>query len=256
MLAVTPVFIVPNSFFVCRSAGGLAGIDRSDVVLGGGGDGGGGASFGDEGAAQQRQAGFETRVGQLLTSTPGSAAVSIDGRGRDAGSIGGRAHTALGTSAAVAAAAGPAGLGRAVVSAEGVEQQRQSVSSLPARHGVATGVSPETSGNTARPAALSAASGLRRSSGRLLTWGGGGRPGGSVRTSKNKILGASGMRVLMPGEGARDYSSLLKGSESVRGRGLEARVATAEAEVGRRGEGCMLVAVVLALSLSACIDKM
>ncbi|CAM9913928.1 unnamed protein product [Ectocarpus fasciculatus] len=38
------------------------------------------------------------------------------------------------------------------------------------------------------------------------------------------------MRVLLPGEGARDYSSLLRGSEALRGRELEARVATAEAE--------------------------
>ncbi|CAN0071419.1 unnamed protein product [Ectocarpus sp. 4 AP-2014] len=38
------------------------------------------------------------------------------------------------------------------------------------------------------------------------------------------------MRVLLPGEGARDYSSLLRGSDALRGRELEARVATAEAE--------------------------
>lgn len=39
------------------------------------------------------------------------------------------------------------------------------------------------------------------------------------------------MRVLLPGEGARDYASLLKGSEALRVRELESRAATAEAEV-------------------------
>jgi len=55
---------------------------------------------------------------------------------------------------------------------------------------------------------------------------------------KNRF-GGGGMRVLLPGQGARDYSSLLKGTETLRGRELEARMATAEAEVGRRfGELC------------------
>lgn len=43
----------------------------------------------------------------------------------------------------------------------------------------------------------------------------------------------AGMRVLLPGEGARDYSSLLKGAERLKGQVLESRVATAEAAVRR-----------------------
>ena len=38
------------------------------------------------------------------------------------------------------------------------------------------------------------------------------------------------MRVLLPGEGARDYSALLRGAETLKGRELESRAATAEAE--------------------------
>ena len=40
-----------------------------------------------------------------------------------------------------------------------------------------------------------------------------------------------GRRVLLPGKGARDYTSLLKGTEALRMRELESRAATAEAEV-------------------------
>lgn len=242
---------------------------------GDGGDGGGGGSsvsFGDEEAAQGRQPRFKTEEGQTPTSSPDAAASGIGagagaGAGNDGGgtgSIGGRAHTALDAMAAEEAAAaaaapvGPAGLRRAVTTtaAEGgaEEQQQQqpqqqqprqgprSTPLLPARHGVATaGARPETSGHTTRPAAaaaVSAASGLprRRGSGGPLTRGGGGsRTGGCVGRFKNSKLRGSGVRVLMPGEGARDYSSLLKGSGSVRGRELEARVATAEAEVGTVG---------------------
>lgn len=41
----------------------------------------------------------------------------------------------------------------------------------------------------------------------------------------------AGMRVLLPGQGARDYASLLKGSESFKRRELESRAVTAEAQV-------------------------
>lgn len=41
----------------------------------------------------------------------------------------------------------------------------------------------------------------------------------------------SGVRVLLPGEGARDYASLLKGAEALKAREMESRAATAEAEV-------------------------
>lgn len=41
----------------------------------------------------------------------------------------------------------------------------------------------------------------------------------------------AGMRVLLPGEGARDYLSLSKGAEALRNREMESRAATAEAQV-------------------------
>lgn len=54
---------------------------------------------------------------------------------------------------------------------------------------------------------------------------------GKSRVNAGRRASSRGARVLLPGEGARSYSSLLKGIDSVRGRELESRVATAEAEV-------------------------
>lgn len=55
------------------------------------------------------------------------------------------------------------------------------------------------------------------------------------RLTKNGAVGGRSpkrsMRALLPGEGARSYSSLLRGFDSMRERELEARAATAEAEV-------------------------
>lgn len=72
----------------------------------------------------------------------------------------------------------------------------------------------------------------------------GGRSKTSVSTQKKGLLtrksntplegggrSKTGMRVLLPGEGARDYSSLLKGTGELKAKDLEARAATAEAEV-------------------------
>lgn len=59
---------------------------------------------------------------------------------------------------------------------------------------------------------------------------------GSVRSRTPSMGKRAGMkpgmmRVLLPGEGARDYASLLKGSETRRVKDLESRAATAEAQV-------------------------
>lgn len=57
-----------------------------------------------------------------------------------------------------------------------------------------------------------------------------------VRSRAPSMGGRAGMkpgmmRVLLPGEGARDYAALFKGSETLRIRDLVSRAATAEAEV-------------------------
>lgn len=57
------------------------------------------------------------------------------------------------------------------------------------------------------------------------------RTAGNSRVNVSRRASSRGARVLLPGEGARNYSSLMKGLDSVRGRELESRVATAEAEV-------------------------
>lgn len=92
-----------------------------------------------------------------------------------------------------------------------------------------------TTGQAAHPAASASSLGRRRrsSNGRALpgaAWGC--RTDGSSRAKTAKAAAAAGIRVLLPGQGARDYASLLRGSGTSRGRELEARVATAEAEVG------------------------
>lgn len=175
-----------------------------------------------------------------------NALASPEAAGGAGGSTSGDARImpgAPGSAAAAATGAGAAGMKRAMTaSAAGhLQQQNQRLrpsSSLLAKKdaAIAAVAQPETSGKAARPTASAGAgapapapaSSLgRRSSGSLLA----GRSG-SLSRLKTKA-GAPGMRVLLPGQGARDYASLLKGSATLRGRELEERVATAEAEVGR-----------------------
>ncbi|CAM9573635.1 unnamed protein product [Discosporangium mesarthrocarpum] len=63
-----------------------------------------------------------------------------------------------------------------------------------------------------------------------ITRGGVTKPRAHEKWSTQRGRGVK--KVLLAGEGARDYSSLLKGAGVTRGRELEARAATAEAEVG------------------------
>eukprot|EP00903_Cladosiphon_okamuranus_P020583 g18894.t1 len=129
-----------------------------------------------------------------------------------------------------AVSSGSAGLKRPMTGSAGhLQQQNQRLrpsSSLLAKKDAAM-AGPETAGKAARPTASAWAAGSRlgrRRSGGLLA----GRSD-SLGRLKTKA-GAPGMRVLLPGQGARDYASLLKGSATLKGRELEERVATAEAE--------------------------
>lgn len=145
---------------------------------------------------------------------------------------------ASGSVAVAAAEAGSTGQKRAITASvtgrvgHQLHQRLRPSSSLLAKKdaAIAAVARPETAGNAARAIAEAAAAAAAASRGRRS-----GRPlvGRSGSLSRLKTTaGAPGMRVLLPGQGARDYASLLKGSGTLRGRELEARVATAEAEVG------------------------
>lgn len=201
------------------------------------------APFGesDEAATEeQRQSAPTTDEPAALTSPEAAEAVVRVGApaGRDARAFPGASGSAA---AAVVAGAEPrsAGLKRAMTAsaAENAGHPRlpRPSSSLLAKKdaAIAAAAGPETARRAAQPvgtatgAGAASSFGRRRSDGGLLAGRGGCRAGGVSRL-KTK----SGMRVLLPGQGARDYASLLKGSGTLRGRELEARVATAEAEVG------------------------
>lgn len=215
------------------SAGGFDGTNRLYV---GGGDGD--AAFEDN--ADQRQCCTpELGDGQPSKTADTSAADGV------ASGMG----TTIGTPATSAEPAEADRLIRAMIAAEGIRQQQQQAarlprsSSLPARDGVITTTGsarrrPETRGTTTgKPAASTAPGDIRGSLRSPWAVKKGGvtraarRSSSSCSRFKNTVGAGGGMRVLLPGEGARDYSSLLRGSESLRGRELEARVATAEAEV-------------------------
>eukprot|EP00752_Nemacystus_decipiens_P007835 g7000.t1 len=211
--------------------GGVEGVDRAFV------DGAVAFGKGDDEATAEEQ-----RPLALRTAEPNSWASHGAAAGAG-GSAGGDSPTlpgASGSAAAAAGAAGSTGPKRAITAsttakAGRLQQQQQHQrlrpsSSLLAKKdaAIAAVARPETTGKAAArltsTASAAAAAGLGRRSGRPRA----GRPGSLTRL--NTTAGAPGMRVLLPGQGARDYASLLKGSGTVRGRELEARVATAEAE--------------------------
>ncbi len=171
--------------------------------------------------------------------------------GEDIGGLAAAAATAAAAAAAVGGAPSatvqelPAGSKRAVTASTAdwgrdqheKHQQQQGKppisSPVPARTGgpasaPTSNLQPAGKKQTRPPPAIASAAGLRRGGRRTVT--GGGASGYGLKKRPEGL----GMRVLLPGQGARDYSSLLKGTGTLRGRELEARMATAEAEVSRR----------------------
>ncbi|CBJ26969.1 hypothetical protein Esi_0051_0052 [Ectocarpus siliculosus] len=214
------------------NTGGFDGTDRLYV-----GCGDGDAAFEDN-ADQEGHQPSELGGGQPSKAADTSAA---DGAASGMG-------TTIGTPAMSAEPVQADRLISAMTAAEGIRQQQQQAvrlprsSSLPARDGVITATGsarrrPETRGTiTGKPAASTAPGDIRGSLRSPWAVKKGGvtravrRSSSSCSRFKNTAVAGGGMRVLLPGEGARDYSSLLRGSEALRGRELEARVATAEAE--------------------------
>lgn len=206
---------------------------------GGGTDGGvdGDSLFGegDEGVTEERWQPPPPASGEPnALASPEAAAGASGVTGRDTRDFPGALGSAA-AEAAEAAEAGPAGMNRRTTASTAgraghQHQNLRPYSPLLVKRDAALGAvaRPETAGKTA---AVAVPSSLGRSNSSRVLAGAGGCRTGSLNRLKTKA-GGTGMRVLLPGQGARDYASLLKGSGTLRGRELEARVATAEAEVG------------------------